>query len=104
MSRSGQVAYHSLALLAMLAHLVVVGPWTLVVLASSSPPGTGLATLLLKLLVFSTWCGLSVIGIAAWSDRSWRVVAVPIVSFGLASILHEVGKSALGWSIFSSGY
>jgi hypothetical protein len=88
----------------MLVHLVIVGPWTLVILSSSSPPGTGLATLLLKILVLGTWSGLGLIGIAAWSDRSWRVLAVPIVSFGLTSILYEVGKTVIGWSIFWSGY
>lgn len=95
----GEIAYQGLALLAMLAHLVVVGPLSLLALYLAPHRGTELVAFVLKALVVGGWCGLGLAGIKAWRERSWAVVTVPILSFCLVWILILIGNGTIGWGL-----
>jgi hypothetical protein len=99
MSRLGGIAYHALALLAMLAHLVVVGLLGLVVLSLVPAEGTEIPALALKTLIALVWGGLGLIGLNAWRQRSWVVVAVPVVSFCLVALGKGIGDAAVHWTL-----
>ena len=95
----GVAAYHGMALLAMLGHVVIVGLFSLLLLYTSPFPIHAVLTAVLKVLIFGIWFGLFVLGVATWRERRWLVVVVPIVGFGLVWILGEIGMKQLGWSL-----
>lgn len=91
------MAYEVVALLAMLAHLLIVGPFCLLALALTVPPGAELGGLALKALVVAVWFGLGYVGISAWRRNSWSVVVVPFVAFVLVYLLILIGNEGVGW-------
>jgi hypothetical protein len=95
----GQVVYHGLALLAMLAHLLVVGLLVLVVLKLSSPPEAAFATLVLKTLIGVVWLGVGLAGIMVWRAHRWSVVSIPFVSAVPIWLLTVAGGNSLGWTL-----
>lgn len=99
MSRIGAVAYHGAALMAMAAQLVVVGLFSLVVLTFVPARGTEVVALVLKALVVLVWGGLGLVGLFAWRDRRWAVVAVPIGSFFLVALLKGIGDAVIHWTL-----
>ena len=99
MNRRGEVVYHVLAVAAVLGHLLLVGPLTLLALYLRPEPGTELAATVLKCLLVVSWFGLGWVGIRAWTRRSWVVVAVPFVSFAIAWGVILIGNETIGWTL-----
>ncbi len=95
-TRLAGIGYQLVALLAMLAHLLIVGPLCLLTLVLGAPPGGELVVLALKGIVVAVWFGLGYLGIRAWNQRSWWVVAVPIVAFCLVFVVIGIGNGS-GW-------
>ena len=86
MTRLVEVVYQVVALLAMLAHLLIVGLLCLLTLVMTIPPGSELIGLALK----------------AMKQKSWWVIVIPIVSFCLVLLVLRVGTYAIDW--FLIGY
>ena len=99
MSARGAGVYQGLALLAMLAHVVVVGLFALLLLYTTSYPIHVVATILLKTLIVLVWFGALVLGVTAWRERRWRVILVPMVTFGVVWLAGQIGTTQLGWSL-----
>jgi hypothetical protein len=88
--------YQVVALLAMLAHLLIVGPFCLLTLGFTGPSGADVVGLVLKAIVVAVWIGLGYLGLRAWDQRSWWVVAVPVVA--LCIVFPMIGIfNGLGW-------
>ena len=87
--------YPVVAVLAVLAHVFIVGPLCLLVVVLSGP-GAGWFGLVIKAVILVTWFGLGYLGIRAWNRRSWWVLAVPIVAFCMVMLIIGVGNN-LGW-------
>jgi hypothetical protein len=102
MTRLVEVVYQVVALLAMLAHLLIVGPLCLLTLVMTIPPGSELIGLALKAIVVVMWFGLGYLGLQAWKQKSWWVIVIPIVSFCLVLLVLRVGTYAIDW--FLIGY
>jgi hypothetical protein len=98
-SRVAEYAYQGAAVLAMVAHVVIVGPLAVVGLAMIASRGTELVALALKVLVAATWIGVGIFGIRAWRDRSWGVIGAPILSFFLIWMLILFGNLTIKWGI-----
>jgi len=94
--RLAAAGYQLVALLAMLAHLLIVGPLCLLTLVLGAPPGEELVVLALKGIVVAVWFGFGYLGIRAWNQKSWWVVAVPIVAFCLVFVVIGIGNGS-GW-------
>ena len=99
MNRPGEVAFHAVAAVALLAHVLVVGPLSLLALYLRPEPGTEGAALVLKVLIAGAWFGLGLAGIRSWRSRSWAVVGVPFVSFSIAWLLVLVGNETIRWTL-----
>lgn len=99
MNRLPVLAYQASAVIAMLAHLVIAGPFTLVGLALIAPAGTEIVALALKALIAVSWVGIGIFGIRAWRDRSWGVVGAPILSFFIVWMLVLIGNVTIGWGL-----
>ncbi len=99
MNRAGEVVDHVLALAAMAAHLLLVGPLSLLALYLRPEPGTDLAAIVLKLLLVVSWFGLGWVGIRAWTRRSWVVAAVPFVWLSVAWVVILIGNETIGWTL-----
>ena len=99
MSTLGAGVYQGLALLAMLAHVVVVGPFALLFLYTTPYPIHAVSTIVLKALIVVVWFGALVLGVTAWRGRRWLVILVPILSFGVVWLAGQIGTSQLGWSL-----
>jgi len=97
MTRFGEIVYQVVALLAMLAHLLIVGPLSLIALALTVPPGAELGGLVLKAMVGIVWLGMGYLGIRAWRRNSWLVIVAPIVAFILVYVLILTGNDVVGW-------
>ncbi len=95
MSTVQSVVYQGLAMLAMLAHIIVNGLFTLVTLNLSSAPGTELPLLMLKGVVLASWFGLGWFAWHVWARNSWLVVAAPIVSFAILWVVNWIGANRL---------
>ena len=80
----------------MLAHLVIVGPVCLLTLVLSGPPGAEWFGLVLKAIIVAVWFGFGYLGLRAWGQKSWWVIAVPIVSLCLVFLVIGIGNS-VGW-------
>jgi hypothetical protein len=89
--------YHALATIAMLSQLVLVGLISLLKLSLSSAPGTEPALLILKVVVAVSWLGLLVLGLVAWSKRSWFVVTVPIASLAALLVVDLIADNTIHW-------
>lgn len=96
-TRLGQATYQVVAVLAVLAHLLVVGPLVLLTLAMIIPPGADVVGLVLKAIVVVAWFGLGYVGVRAWNRASWWIVAVPIVTFVLVYQVIRFGSESIGW-------
>ena len=96
-TRLGQATYQVVAVLAVLAHLLVVGPLVLLTLAMIIPPGADVVGLVLKAIVVVAWFGLGYVGVRAWNRASWWIVAVPIVTFVLVYQVIQFGSRSIGW-------
>ena len=97
MSTVYAVAYNGLAALAMLAHLIVNGLFTLIELNMRSDAGTDLPMSILRVFVLVSWFGLAWFGLRAWARRSWLVVVVPIVSFLILLGVNGIGSNLIDW-------
>jgi hypothetical protein len=99
MIRLGEVVYHVLALAAILAHVLLVGPLSLLALYLRPDPATELAAVVLKGLLVVSWFGLGWAGIRAWIRRSWVVVPIPFLSFSIAWVVILIGNETIGWTL-----
>lgn len=94
-----EFAYPGLGIIAMLAHILIVGPLSLFALYLEPFRAYEIPTVVLKALIVVSWCGFGFVGIRAWRARSWAVIPVPIVSFGIIWFLMDIGISNLGWTL-----
>jgi hypothetical protein len=99
LSTLGRIVYHVLALLSLLIHLAIGGLLTALTLSLVPPPGAAVVALILKGLVIAVWGGFAILGVIAWRDRRWSVIAVPIVAFLLVGILKSIGDVTIGWTL-----
>jgi hypothetical protein len=99
MNRFGDVVFHAVAFAAMLVHLLLVGPLSLLALYLRPEPGTDFAAIVLKGLIAGSWLGLGWAGIRAWTHRSWAVAAVPFLSFSIAWVVILIGNETIGWTL-----
>jgi hypothetical protein len=83
----------------LLVHLAIGGVLTALTLSLVPPQAAAVAALILKCLVVAVWGGFAVLGVIAWRDRRWAVVAVPIVALLLVWILKSIGDVTTGWTL-----
>jgi hypothetical protein len=95
----GRIVYHGLALLSLIIHLAIGGVSSAFTLSLVPPQGAAVAALILKCLVVAVWGGFAVLGVIAWRDRQWLVVAVPVVALFLVWILKSIGDVTIGWTL-----
>ena len=93
------LGYHGLAALAILAHVILVGLSSLLLLVLTSPPGAEIPALALKGVVIVSWLGLGWLGLLAWTRRSRLVVVVPIASFAILWVVGSIGNELVHWSL-----
>ena len=91
------IAYHGLAAVAMLAHLVLGGLLLLLTVLLSSPPETADAALLLKVISLLSWLGLGWLGLRAWRRQSWLVVVMPLLYFAVLWVVNSIGSGWVHW-------
>jgi uncharacterized sodium:solute symporter family permease YidK len=72
---------------------------TALTLSLVPPPGAATFALILKALVIAAWGGFAILGLVAWRDRRWSVIAVPIVAILLVGILKSIGDVTIGWTL-----
>jgi hypothetical protein len=73
--------------------------FTALTLSLVPPPGAAVLALILKGLVIAVWGGFAILGLIAWRDRRWSVIAVPIVAVLLVGILKAIGDVTIGWTL-----
>ena len=83
----------------MLIHLAIGGTLTAFTLSLVPPPDAAVLALILKCLVIAVWGGFAILGLIAWRDKRWSVIAIPIVAFLLVGILKSIGDVTIGWTL-----
>lgn len=97
------VAYHGLAVIALLIHFLAFGLYVLITMALTAPPDMELPAVIVKLIIVAGWVVLLGFGLSEWRGHRWGVVAVPLLAVAFFWIVGSIGRAWIGWYIDMGG-